>query len=310
MSDVLPDDLELLRALDVLLRERHVSRAAAKLGVTQSAASQRLARLRLYFGDELLVPGRPLMFLTPRAQAISEPLARALAALRSAVQAATPFEPGRSTRRFTVLGSDLVEALAGPAFVEGIARAAPHVDWSFERTEADYAARLEHGTADLAFVPDFLAVPSLRRKPLPKNPFVVLARAGHPSVAAGALSLARYTELGHVLVAPRGAPGSLVDEALTRLGRRRRVMVRVQHFLGAAFIVARSDLIVTCPRILLTAVDPELALVASKPPAALRLSDDRTSIVWHDRVHADPGHRWLRAQLELVLRSLGRGAAG
>lgn len=304
MNDGLPDDLELLRALEVLLRERHVSRAAAKLGVTQSAASQRLARLRVHFGDELLVAGRPLMFLTPRAQAIAEPLARALAALRAAVQAAAPFEPQTSTRRFTVLGSDLVEALAGPAFVDMLARAAPHIAWSFERTEADYAARLEHGTADLAFVPDFMAVPSLRRKPLPKNPFVVLARTGHPALRPGSWSLARYTELGHVLVAPRGTPGSLVDEALARLGRSRRVVARVQHFLGAAFIVARSDLIVTCPQILFTTVAPELGLVAMKPPAALRLADDRTSIVWHDRVHADPGHRWLRDQLELVLRSL------
>ncbi len=304
MNDGLPDDLELLRALDVLLRERHVSRAAAKLGVTQSGASQRLARLRAHFGDELLVPGRPLMFLTPRAQAIAEPLARSLAALRSAVQAGAPFDPETSARRFTVLGSDLVEALAGPAFVDVLARTAPNVAWSFERTEADYAARLEHGTADLAFVPDFLAVPSLRRKPLPKNPFVVVARAGHPLTKPGSLTLGRYAEAGHVLVAPRGVPGSLVDEALARLGRSRRVVARVQHFMGAAFLVARSELIVTCPRILFTAAQPELRLVAMKSPAALRLADDRTSVVWHDRVHADPGHRWLREQLDGVLGSL------
>src|SRR5678815_916656 len=104
--NVLPENLDLLLALEVLLRERHVTRAASRLGISQSAVSQQLARLRDYFGDPLLVPGRPVMVLTARAKAIEAPLTKALAELRAAVRVGAPFEPSTSERRFVVLAND------------------------------------------------------------------------------------------------------------------------------------------------------------------------------------------------------------
>src|SRR5689334_18080557 len=98
-----PEDLDLLVALDVLLRERHVTRAAGRLGITQSAVSQRLARLRTFFGDPLLVPGRPTMALTARAEAIEGPLSRALSDLRAAVRAGERFDLKATSRRFVLL---------------------------------------------------------------------------------------------------------------------------------------------------------------------------------------------------------------
>src|SRR6516165_7336171 len=118
MTD-LPDDLDLLLALDVLLRERHVTRAAARLGVTQSAVSQKLARLRSFFGDPLLVAGRPAMVLTARAQALQSPLSRALAELRAAVRVGAPFDPAKAERRFTILANDLFEAYGLPLLLSG-----------------------------------------------------------------------------------------------------------------------------------------------------------------------------------------------
>src|SRR5262245_53520725 len=119
--DGLPDDLDLLAALDVFLRERHVTRAARRLGITQGAASQRLARLRDFFGDPVLVRGGSRLVLTPRAQAVAEPLARALAALRAAVRVGAPFDPKTSSRRFVLLGNDLAESYALPLLLDGLA---------------------------------------------------------------------------------------------------------------------------------------------------------------------------------------------
>lgn len=298
MANSLPalaDDLPLLHALDVLLRERHVSRAAQRLGITQGAASQRLARLRHHFDDALLVPGRPLMILTPRAQALQEPIATALATVRAALVRAEPFDPATSHRRFTLLGNDLAEVLAFPPLLDAIHADAPGVSLGMERADTDFAERLATGAADLAFLPDFMVRGSLRRVALPPEPFVVLLRRAHPLAKKKKLRLEDYLALGHVLVAPRGLPGSIVDSALERQGKTRMVVTRVQHFLSAAFVVARTDLAVTCPAPLARAVAPELALVSMTPPLALAI--DRTSMVWHERAHRDAGHRWLRDRI-------------
>jgi DNA-binding transcriptional LysR family regulator len=303
----LPDDLELdldlLRALDIFLVERHVTRAAQRLGISQGAASQKLARLRELLGDPLLVPGRPLLLLTPRAQAIAEPLARALAELRGAVRAGAPFVPAESQRRFVLLCNDLAEVAAFPVLLATAARAAPGVALWSERADVDFVRRLEDGTADLAFVPDFLVPGSLQKRALPAEPFVVLLRKDHPILRKGkkrALSLEAYLLLGHILVAPRGMPGSLVDSALDKLGKSRRVVARLQHFTSAPALVAQSDLAVTCPASVMKIMSPWFPITSVAPPVELPV--DHASCVWHPRAQDDPGHRWLRAQLDTLLR--------
>ncbi|HEU4534262.1 MAG TPA: LysR family transcriptional regulator [Polyangiaceae bacterium] len=296
----LPEDINLLVALEVLLRERHVTRAARRLGLTQSAMSQRLARLRAFFGDPLLVPGRGALALTPRADAMAEPLARALGDLRAAVQAGAPFDPSAADRTFLLLGNDLLEAIGLPGLAAAVRREAPGVRLTVERLDADFAARLAGGTADLAFAPDFMIPSSLRRRPLSLAPFVVLARRGHPA-ARGPLTLERYLAYDHLLVAPRGAPGGVVDAALEALGRRRRVSVRVQHFVTAPLLLPDTDLLLTCPEGAADFACSLLPLRRLAPP--LELPPDRTSMVWHERVQHDSGHAWLRAHLDQLQRA-------
>lgn len=298
MLDNLPDDLNVLRALEALLEERHVTRAARRVGITQSAMSQRLATLRRFFGDPLLVPSRPLMTRTPRGDALRAPLGRALRDLRAAIAAGAPFDPAHAERTFVFLGNDYVEAAGLPRVFAAIADEAPGVRLAVERTEMDFAHRLETGTADLAFVPDFLIASSHRRLAIPPERFVVLLRHDHPA-ARGRLTLDRYVALDHALIAPRGAPGSVVDSALEALGRRRRVRVRVQHFTTAAYLLGSSDLALTCPQSIATFARSILPLV--EKPAPLALPIDHASMIWHERSQHDAGHRWLR---EHVRRSL------
>jgi DNA-binding transcriptional LysR family regulator len=297
----LPDDLDLLLALDVFLAERHVTRAAKRLGVSQGAASQKLARLREFFEDAILVPGKPLLVLTPRAQALVEPLSSALAALRGAVRAGAPFDPGTSVREFVLLGGDLVEVLALPQLLRVLAREAPQVSMRLERADADFAMRLERGTADLAFVPNFMTASSLMKRALPPQPFVVLLRKGHPVLRKRRqLTLEAYLELGHLLIAPHGLPGSIVDAALRALGKQRRVVARIQHFTAAPPIIASSDLAVTCPATVFTAMERWVPVVALPPPLPLPI--DHSSSVWHPRSDNDLGHAWLRGLIDRALQ--------
>lgn len=298
MAVDLPEDLDLLVALDVLLRERHVTRAARRLGVTQGAASQRLARLRDYFRDPLLVPGRPLLVPTARALAVAEPLSRALADLRAAVRRGAAFEPASSDRRFVMLGNDIAEARALPPLLAILENEAPHVSLSVERVDADFVERLEKGTADLAFVPDFMIPPTLKRRVLAAEPFVVLLRKDHPA-SKRRFDLDAYLALSHALVAPRGLPGSIVDSALEKLGKTRRVVARIQHFSVAPLLAADTDLAVTLPRSSVSPAVQWLPIVIRDLPLDLAL--DRASIVWHERAHADDGHVWLRAKLDELL---------
>jgi DNA-binding transcriptional LysR family regulator len=260
--------------------------------------SQKLARLRSFFDDPLLVPGRPAMVLTARAQAVQAPLSRALAELRAAVRVGAPFDPAKAERRFVILANDLFEAYGLPLVLEGLSAEAPHLSFTVERAESDYSDRLEKGTADVAFVPGFALGATLRRLPLPKERFVVLLRGGHR--ASRRWGLERYLALGHLLVAPRGLPGSLVDDALHGLGKQRRVAARIQHFTSAPFVVARSDLALTCLETIARIAEPFGLL---KLPLPVELPMDESFLVWHERAQHDRGHAWLRGKIDDFARS-------
>ncbi len=287
----LPADLNLLRDLDVLLTERHVTRAAKKLGISQSAASARLRRLREAFGDPLLVDARPLMLLTERGQALAGPVREALVALSESVARLVEFDPTTSFRKFVLVGADLFEAAAVPVLLNAFAQQAPHMTLEVERPTPDLPVRLGAGKADLAFVPRFQTSASLRSMRLFEDSFVVLMREGHPA-AHGPLTMKTFLAFPHVLVAPTGAPGSFVDDALAKLGKTRRVVAVVRHFMTAPVIVARSDALLTCPVSVARAYAGLLPLVEARPP--IDIPSYELAAVWHDRVHHDPAHMFLR----------------
>jgi DNA-binding transcriptional LysR family regulator len=150
-------------------------------------------------------------------------------------------------------------------------------------------------------MPDFLIAGALHKRALPPQPFVVLLRKGHPILRKKRpLSLESYLSLGHVLIAPRGMPGSIVDSSLEKLGKSRRVVARLQHFTSAPVLVAQSELAVTCPASVMSVMSPWFPITAVPPPIELPI--DHTSCVWHPRSQDDPGHRWLRAQLDALVR--------
>src|SRR5688572_26398469 len=190
-------DLNLLLALDALLAERHVTRAAARLGLTQSAASHALARLRAALGDPLLVRGtRGAMVPTPRAEALAAPLGQALAALAAAVHGPPAFAPATARRTFRVAAGDYAELVLLPPLAARVAAVAPGVDLWMQPAPGDLGGALAAGTIDCLFAPiRGRSWPAgCYEKKLFRESFTCVVRKRHPIVEQR-LTLARYCAL-------------------------------------------------------------------------------------------------------------------
>jgi DNA-binding transcriptional LysR family regulator len=292
-------DLNLLRALDALLAERHVTRASARLGMTQSAASHALGRLRDALGDPLLVRGsRGQMVPTPRAEALTGPLRDALAALARAVHGPPAFDPATARRAFHIATTDYVELVLLPELIHRIAATAPGIDLWIHGNPEPQATDLATTAIDVLIMPrGRVVVPGLVERHLFDEEFSCVMRADHP-LAGRRLTLARFCAASHLLVAPRGLPGGIVDDRLAALGKSRRVAVAVPHFLAAAHVLARTDLISTLPCRVIETMGPLVGLVPVAPP--LELTGFALGMLWHERHQHDPAHRWLRDQLAAV----------
>jgi DNA-binding transcriptional LysR family regulator len=300
-SELAKVDLNLLVACDALLAEKNVTRAAKRLGVTQSSASHALARLRDLFGDPLLVRSGHAMLLTPRAENLAGRVRDALGRVADLLAERPAFEPKTARLTFTISTSDYGALVVVPRLVERFASRAPGVDLVVRPATNEVAARLEEGAFDVAIGPITDAPPALVVVRAFDDAFECVVRKGHPKVGKR-LELADFIALPHVVVAPRGLRPSHVDVALSRIGQRRRVGVLVPHFLMAPHVVARSDMVLTLPRRLANIACAALPLVRHAPPIAV---DGFTfQLAWHERRQRDAAHAWIRAELLAVCREV------
>lgn len=299
-------DLNLLYALQALLSERHVTRAAARMGLTQPAMSHALARLRMQLGDPILVRGRDGLQLTPRARALVEPLDRSLADLTQLLAKQTAFDPATSTRRFRIAASDYMEIVVWPRVLERIGREAPNIDIVLQRHDRTGVSGLEDDESDLLLVPPSeleRAGSSILSQRVLSEKFVCVVRRDHPNVGKR-MTLEKYVELPHVLVSPRGGRSGMVDDALAKLGLTRRVAVAVPHFLVAPFLIERSDFVLTLASRIATTLAPVVKIRTLAPPPELDLPGFEIRLVWHERDHVDPAHAWLRSVMASVAKSV------
>jgi DNA-binding transcriptional LysR family regulator len=294
-------DLNLLVAFTALLEERHVTRAAHRLGLTQPAMSQSLARLRTMLKDPLLVRTKNGMMPTARAEAMREPLALALESIVRAIAPPVPFDPKVTARRWRLATSDYVELVLLPKLLPHLSTAAPRFDLRIVNHGAATNAELEDGKLDLAIVPGAPETGGFYGQKLFDDRFVCVVRKDHPTVKSR-LSLEQYVALPHLLVAPRGDGGGSVDIALARLGKRRRVAVQVPHFLVTPHLLVQTDLVITLAERVARTFTEMFGLRILAPP--LELEGFSMSLVWHERAHGDPAHAWLRTVIAKLARSL------
>lgn len=283
-------DLNLLVALEALLEEKSVTRAAQRLGMSQPAASRALGRLRALFSDALLVDAPGGYVLSARAEEVRPALRRILAGVGELLEG-NAFDPATATGRIRLLMPDLQATALAPHLLARLAREAPSVDLDLAAPGTTGMEALEQDAADamVALIDD--APAGIHRRRLYDEKLVTLMRADHPALAED-LSLDRFLALEHIVVSVTGIGRAPVDEALARMGRMRRVKLRVPSFFAAVEIAARSDLVMTLPSSLARAAADMGRFVSLPPP--LDLGRFAMSLAWHARQQDAPRHRWLR----------------
>ncbi|MFZ5439938.1 MAG: LysR family transcriptional regulator [Myxococcota bacterium] len=291
-----------LLVLHALLEERHVTRAAKRLGLAQSSLSHRLARLRAQLDDPLFVRVKNELVPTPRALALAGPLRTALEALEQLARAPRPFDPASSNRAFVLGMPDLLAPVVTPVLAT-LTRSAPGVGLRVTGLPAALGDGLAAGEPELALAPLRDVPPEARARPLGEVHFGVVVRRGHP-LLRGPLTTERWLRFGHVVVRSGSPRPNQVAEALERQGLSRRVGLEVPTFLAGLVAVSSSDLVMNAPLASVHALSRALGLVVRPPP--VRLPAIAAALVWHERFHHDEGHRWAR---ELVFASVTHGLA-
>jgi DNA-binding transcriptional LysR family regulator len=289
-------DLNLLLVFEALMDERNVTRAAARVGLSQPAMSNALARLRRNFDDPLLMRTPDGMMPTPLAQSLIVPIRTALTQLRAALEEKPAFNAAESKRTFHVLANDYAEIMLIAPLLSDLSREADGVSLHVYRPRSIFQPPPAAALADsfdlaIGFFPDALALDvSVHSELLWEENNVCIARAKH-RIIKGDVSLKQYAAARHVAVFYKSQGPGLIDSLLEQQGLSRRQTVLVPHFSSVPFIVAGSDLIATVPERLAYKFDK---LKLQVMPVPLAIPPFRLTMIWHERRDRDPAHVWLR----------------
>lgn len=298
-------DLNLLVVFEALMEERGVTRAANRVGLSQPAMSNALARLRRTFDDPLFVRTPEGMSPTPAAQSMIGPVRSALAQLRDIFEEKPAFAPSASERLFHLLTNDYVELTLLPPLVKAIREQAGGVSLRVQRSPSVFEPPSANSLAEsfdlaIGFFPDALTLDArVRSELLWEDKNVCIARARHPKIR-GKISLRQYAEAEHVAVFYKKQGLGVIDTLLAQRALSRRTAVVVPHFTTVPFIVSASDFIATVPERLAQRFSKQLKLQLLRAP--IEIPPLRLTLLWHERFHADPWRRWMR---ELIARTAG-----
>lgn len=296
--DNLRIDLNLLFVFEALLNERHVTRAGHRLGLSQSATSSALQRLRHALKDDLFVRTSDGMQPTPRALELEEPLRRALQDIRSAIDSGD-FEPPAARRVFTIGASDYDVALHIPRLAQRLSLEAPGIDIRIlPHTNIDAVAQVDSAQVDVAIGWFPRSPQRLHKSLLFQESFVCVMRRGHP-LAGKLLSLEEFANASHLLVTLIGDTTGIVDDLLAERGLDRRVAMTIPHFAAAPSVLANSNLIASLPKRLADRFADQYGLVTRSLP--FESYQTKHEMLWHPRVDRHSAHKWLRKTLSDII---------
>ncbi len=287
-------DLNLLPVFDALMRERSVTRAAARVYLSQPAMSNALNRLREMLDDPVLVRTADGMRPTPRALALEGPLRMILNQLDRMLCRPPPFDPATSRQRFSIAMTEYGESVVLPPLVERVAGLAPGIAIEALPLGPELPEdRLESGGLQLVIgVQGYFEIPArLRSRPWIEDRLVCLVRKGHAAAGAGRLSLARYLDCRHVYPSPLGRRDNILDAWLADQGKQRSIAVAARSYWAAARIAARTDYVLSVPQRVAEPLARALPLALVEPPRGTPRF--RLELIWHPLQEGDGGLQWL-----------------
>lgn len=288
-------DLNLFTVFEAIYTEGGVTRASKKLNLTQPAISHALGRLRLMFDDPLFERRGHAMISTPLARSIIEPVRSALRGLEVTLNELGRFDPATTARQFTLALRDVLESTVLPPLMQRIGQQAALVDIAALQVDRrELESELAAGTLDCAIDVLLPLSENILHTRIIEETIVVLARKGHPRVR-GKLDLETYLKLDHILVSSRRRGPGLEDVELNRLGLKRRIRCRGQHYFAACRIVSQTDLLLTMPERYARVVNPQFDSQILSFPLEMPAID--SYLYWHANVNNDPANRWLREQI-------------
>lgn len=285
-------DLNLLVLFDAVMTTRQLTTAAKRLGMTQSAASQALGRLRSSLDDELFIRSRSGMTPTAVALALAPQIASALSTLRDALQGASGFDPATAERSFRVAFGSIGELSLLPGLLRACIDAGPGLSVvSIPGSAEEALQRVQRGEADLCMDYAPPRGPNLAHARLGDDALVVIARRGHPRIRRR-VSVQRFFRERHVILCLDGDRRSRVEERINRRGLRRRVAAEASHYASIPALVLASDALAIVPRSLVAGGMLRDQLVVA--PVPFDVAPLPLHAIWHEAFTGDPGHRWLR----------------
>jgi DNA-binding transcriptional LysR family regulator len=291
-------DLNLITSLDALLTERSVTKAARRLGLSASAMSRTLSRLRTVTGDKLLVQAGRMLVPTPYAEEIGE---RVHALARDARAVLQPFagslDLATLERAFVIRANDGFIERIGPALMAAVGQVAPHVRLQFVPKPDKDPQPLRDGTIDLEIGVLGTVAPELRTRLLFRDRFVGICRSGHPALTKRGVTAKRYANSRHVVVSRKREFLGPVDDALEKAGLSRTIAMIVPTYADAKQIARHTDLVGLIPHSCLddaSRSDDDGGAGLRHFDLPVRTPEIDVSAIWHPRIHADPAHRWLR----------------
>lgn len=286
------NDLNLLAVFHTLARELNTTKAAKSLGLSQPAVSHALARLRLMFNDPLFVRASRGLTPTLKAKEIMGPIENILKQTESLLRE-VKFNPAEERRVFKISTTDYFEVVALPRVLRQIARLAPGIQIVTRPTRGQLQKEdFEKGELDLAIAGYFGDLPEgYYQQSIFKDDFVCVGRKGNPTFS-GKLTPKKYAGAKHILISPQGDMTSKSARALKKLKFEQDFQAGISSFTAPGWIIAESDLLLTCPRKLAEAYQKYLPIEVARLP--FLLEDINVVQVWHARHHKDEAHAWLR----------------
>jgi DNA-binding transcriptional LysR family regulator len=293
-------DLNLLVTLETLLVERNVTKAAARLHLSQPAVSTQLSRLRHEFDDLLLIPAQRGMTPTAKAMELLDPLRQALDQVRATVASHRNFDPAKAKLTFAIACTDYLQAAVVKPLVAELRTRAPGVRVALRNLDMpQLETQMARGDVDLALMTPQAAPPGLRARHLFDERYVLIGRRKHPRLRDG-ITIAEFAKLEQVIVSLDGGGFvTPVDSALAALGHRRHVVLSAASFLFVPEIVTHSDFVALVPERLVRDRANKLKVMDCPFP----VEGFAVGMVWHERSHGHSGQRWIREAIVSVINA-------